>query len=51
MFHVTSLFRLIFQMNFLNSLTNDCSYIFPRPSRLSENLMIPNPGEEEMTFK
>lgn len=31
MFHVTSLFGVIFQMNFLNTLTNDC--IFSRLSR------------------
>ena len=44
MFHVTSLFGVIFQMNFLNSLTNDCSYIFPRLSRLRKNLLIPKSG-------
>ena len=45
MFHVTSLFRLIFQMNFLNTLTNDCSYIFPRLNiKIKKNLLIPKSG-------
>ena len=32
-------------MNFLNTLTNDCSYIFPRLNiKIKKNLLIPKSG-------